>query len=269
VPSRRCDFLRKAHFLAVLAVGVLGAMAFRLSGPSLRFPYATHAKATDLSTLKGFEGMAVVVAPGVTVRGIRRAPNDAGAPWVVFFHGNDPAQLASGAALLEGLAASRDVGVAMMAYRGFDGSQGTPSPEVLFGDALTFVRALGVEPGRVELLGFSLGAPVVTHLAAALHRLGTPPASVTLLAPAQALAMLHAGPWARLSRGEVYAIGDEWEALRCPLHVIHGTADSTLPIEGSRALVKRAGTMATLTELPGVDHASILTGYPKLVAGTP
>ena len=238
----------------------LWPLVWRLTGPRVpRFPYALDAPPTDVTTLKGFSAWNVEVAPGLTLRGLRREPRSNDAAWILFFHGNDASQLKGGAALLSHVGGDADVGLATVAYRGFDGSPGTPSPDALRADALVIFRALGVDPGRVRIYAYSLGAPLAIHVAAELSRRGTPPRSVTLLAGAAELAMLPAVPWAPLLRGDVYTVGTELEDVACPVRLFHGLDDSTLPIAQAHAMASRLGARARLTELPGITHESILT----------
>ncbi len=251
--------VKKAGIAALVLVLGATALTWRFSGPGLRFPYATAVTPTDVSTLRGFSAWNVEVEPGVTLRGIKRVPGAADARWILFFHGNDAAQLASGGAFLRRLSSTNDLGLATVACRGFDGSGGEPSPGALRADALKVFDALSVPAAQVELMAFSFGAPQAVHLAAALSRRGTPPRALTLLAGAEALVMLPAVPWARLLRGDVYEVGDELEDVRCPVRIFHGLDDTTLPISQARSMARRLGARATLSELPGVTHATILT----------
>jgi hypothetical protein len=245
-----------------LGLAVVGCwpLAWRLTGPRVpRFPYAAAGRPTETASLKGFAPWNVEVEPGLSLRGIRREPTSADAGWILFFHGNDSAQLASGASVLSRLAGGADVGLAMVAYRGFDGSPGKPSPAALRADALAIFGALGVDPGRVRLYAFSLGGPLAVHVAAELSRRGTPPSSLTLLAGSSELAMLPQVPWAPLLRGDLYEAGPELAEVRCPVRLFHGLADTTLPVTQAHAMAARLGARGRLTELPGVTHETILT----------
>ncbi len=243
-----------------LVVAVAMGLAWRLTAPQVsRFIYATGTAQTDVATLSGFTPWNVEVAPGVTLRGVRRVPSKPDAEWVLFFHGNDPAQLATGAALLQRAVANTEIGLATVAYRGFDGSSGEPSPQALREDALQIFRALAVPAQRVRLVAFSFGAPVAIFLAAELSKQGTPPASLTLLAGAAELAMLPKVPWSKLLRGDLYRVGAELDEVKCPVRLLHGLDDTTLPIQHSQSLATRLGSRATLVELRGINHVTILT----------
>lgn len=219
---------------------------FRFSSPAARFAYATGAPASPTP-----EGFTESRLDGLRV--IKRAPLDGETRWLVFFNGNDEHQITNGAAFLSRVGGSR--GLATLAYRGFDGSEGTPSPDVIERDALKFIDSLGVAPAQLELSGFSFGAPIAVHVAAELSRRGTPPKKLTILAGALELSMLHASRLAPLMRGDVYVIGvDDAKAVRCPVEVIHGANDTAL--RPSQALGDLFGVKLNL--LNSVDHGSIL-----------
>lgn len=236
---------RRLAIVAVLAA--LGGVAvFRFSSPAARFPYATGAAASPTP-----DGFTESRQGGLRV--ITRAPAGQETRWLVFFNGNDEHQVTSGAAFLSRVGGAR--GLATLAYRGFDGSEGAPSPEALDADALEFIDSLHVAPAQVELAGFSLGAPIAVHVAAELSRRGTPPQQLTVIAGALELSMLQPSRLAPLLRGDVYRIDTaDAQALRCPVRVIHGADDVALP--PSPRLAERLRTKLTL--LNGVDHGSIL-----------
>jgi hypothetical protein len=148
---------RAAVVVAALVLVVGGALVlWRMTGPKLlRFPYLTGPARSTV--LPGFEVSAVAVEPGVQLRVAKRAPKSADAKWLVFFPGNDEAQLEQGMKLLTRLAGDADVGLATFAYRGFDGSGGMMRPATADVDAKRVVEALQVEPSRMVFVAFSLG----------------------------------------------------------------------------------------------------------------
>ncbi|MFT3707505.1 MAG: hypothetical protein QM817_07530 [Archangium sp.] len=231
--------------MVTIALGAF--LMFRLNSPSARFPYATGAAPSP--TPSGFTEWKL----DGNLRAIKRAPTEGETRWLVFFNGNDEHQLKTSSEFLTRVGGQR--GLATFAFRGFDGSEGTPSPEVVQRDALKFIDSLGVAPAQLELAGFSFGAPIAVHVAAELSRRGTPPKKLTILAGALELSMLHASRLAPLLRGDVYVIGvDDAKAVRCPVEVIHGANDTALP--PSQALGDLFGVKLKL--LNGVDHGSIL-----------
>lgn len=230
-------------------------MLWRLTGPKLlRFPYLTGAARSEVTP--GFELSTVQVEPGVALRVAKRAPKSADAKWLVFFPGNDEAQLAQGMRFLARVAGEADVGLATFAYRGFDGSTGALTPTNAVADAQRVLDALKVTPSRTVLVAFSLGAPLAAQCAAAWSRGGRAPAKLVLVAGASELAMVPASPWAAAMRGDVYEVGDALSAVTCEVVVMHGDADTTLPLSMAERLATRAKTKVVVVS--GATHATIL-----------
>jgi len=76
-----------------------------------------------------------------TLRGVVARPQRDTAPWILFFGGNG-SSLAGSATFLAQLRGSRDWGLAVFAYRGYDGSSGSPSEEALVRDAVSVASLL-------------------------------------------------------------------------------------------------------------------------------
>ena len=84
----------------------------------------------------------------------------------VYFHGN-------GGTLAGSTQATRALveagfGVLLPAYRGYEDNEGAPSEEGLYTDgraAIAFLRDQGVEPGRIVIIGNSIGTGPATQMA--------------------------------------------------------------------------------------------------------
>jgi hypothetical protein len=143
----------KRALTALVAVLLVVPMGWRLSGPKApRFPYGLGPARSVVPA--GFTEWSVEVEPGVKLRAVRRTPSAADASWMLLIHGNDAAQLETGAALLTRLEADPAVGLATYAFRGFDGSPGTPSRDALYADAAAVVKAL-VPGGHFVLVAYT------------------------------------------------------------------------------------------------------------------
>lgn len=234
-----------------------------------RFPYATgplsEAEFQALGSKPGWSTAVSEVEPGVQLRWLRRAPK-APAPWLLFFHGNDPAQLESGQKLLESLAAEHDWGLAVVAQRGFSGSGGTPSPDALGRDAGQAYRELSKLAGEqpIHVLAFSLGAFSAAHATKTGAALNRPPASLTLLAGISAIEMYKEGLAARFTRGDVYDVMPLLGAVPGPALVVQGEQDTSIGVEQGRELAAALGKKAKHRELPGVGHNDIVTNAEAL-----
>ena len=238
--------------VVLLAVGG-GLVASRLFGKKLlRFPYLTGPAQSVLPA--GWDVRTLDVG-GATLRYAVRPPRGA-ATWLVFAPGNDERQLQQGATFLSRVAGEADVGLLTFAARGYDGSTGTPSPDVVEADALRVMEAVKLEPRDTTLIGYSLGSFTAVRAAAAWSRGGRPPRKLVLLAAATELAMLPQVPWAKALQGDVYEQGSTLAGVTCPVEVQHGVADAALPPSMGEALAAQAKVKAVL--LDGVDHAGIL-----------
>ena len=255
--SRAVKFRLRSLLLLVLVVG-LGWFA---AGKRHRFAYwIGRTTTTELRALAadGYTLERLPVAGDTTLVGLSRSPADPNARWILFVPGNSTAILAGFRPILEQLRAGRDLGLCLFAYRGFDASDGTPDPAALRADLAAqwqWLRARGVPPARIEVWGYSLGSVLATQLVADVSARGEHPARLVLMATTPALTLRRHGPFGRLMPGDDYlaATGPG----QCPVLILHGDADLTLPITDARELAARFGSRATLHELPGRGHLDL------------
>jgi hypothetical protein len=206
-------------------------------------------------------------AEGITLVGLRRTPRQAHAttaPWLMFWGGN-AAEITSNAQTIDSCRQRFDWGIDIHAYRGYDGSTGTPREAGIVADARVLVgllhREQGVLPSRLILIGQSLGSGVAVQVAAGLCQAGTPPASVILISPYRSIrAMFNKATWpfpvgwaaADTWRSDVYV-----NAITCPVLIIHGTVDTLIPLQQGRALAAQLGDKATFVEVPHAGHGDV------------
>lgn len=252
---------------AVLVVGA-GAAVLRVRGRGLpAFPYArpplTSEEYAALAAKTGWQGVLVPSADGaLSLRGLVRAPREPGRPWVLFFQGNSHRLLAEGQEFLDALAGREDMGLAVVSWRGFDGSPGSPNRDALVADAsaqVRWLRAHGAGGAPLHLVGFSMGT--MPAVAAALEAQSGPeaarPRGLTLLAPFTALQMYEEG------RLQYWLTAQDWDlapllpGLALPALVVHGSADKTLPVEMGRA-VARTIPGARFVEVLGQGHVPLM-----------
>jgi pimeloyl-ACP methyl ester carboxylesterase len=256
----RCSWpLRALSALAVLT-GALGGCRERI--PS--FDYYTAPLAPDayaaLAARPGWTASTIDVEPGVTLRGLVHPPASESAPWVLFFPGNGPGQLAKSQAFLERLRGDRPWGSAVWSYRGFDGSGGVPGRDAILTDAVAVLDQLcareHVPRARVRVVGFSLGSHVAASTAVRAASDGGRVASLTLLASPSVIDV----------KGERYDTLALLPDLAGPVLVIHGAADESLPIAQGRAVAARLGERVRYLELPRVGHEPLLEASSALDA---
>ena len=148
------------------------------------------------------------------------------------------------------------MGVLLAEYRGFGGNSGSPSEQGFYDDAraaIAFLRQQGVEPGRMVFYGESLGSGVAvqmaTEFACGALVLEAPYSSVADVAqgrywmfPVKALVRDRYDSTAKIAR------------VRCPIFIMHGTADRVIPIRYGERLYALAPAPKEMKVYPGLGH---------------
>jgi fermentation-respiration switch protein FrsA (DUF1100 family) len=155
--------------------------------------------------------------------------------------------------------------VLLFDYRGYGGNPGSPSEAGLALDvraARDFLLGEGGVPAdRLLYFGESLGAAVVTELAAE-H----PPAGLLLRSPFVDLASVGRVHYpllpVRALLRDRYPVAERLAEVDVPTTVVHGGRDSIVPPAQSRAVAEAAARLHRLVEVPGADHndAALLDG---------
>jgi len=146
-------------------------------------------------------------------------------------------------------------------YRGYGGSTGSPSELGLRADAraaFDFIRAAAPE-SRVAVFGESFG----TGIAVALAR-ERPVAGVLLNAPCASVLRLFElrGPplpyrWLLTEQFDSEALIG---GVGVPVMILHGTADTNVPVTEARRLYAAAREPKTMTEVEGAGHLDAWEG---------
>lgn len=157
-------------------------------------------------------------------------------------------------------------------YRGYGDNPGKPSESQLAADAAAVWRYATqkrqIEPGRLILLGESLGGGVAVRLAAEQSAAGAAPGGLVLRATFSSLPDVAAChyPWlpVRWLMVERYPSVERIRQVSCPILQLHGRHDRIIPIALGRRLFDAAppqsagGIAKRFVELPMADHNDIL-----------
>jgi pimeloyl-ACP methyl ester carboxylesterase len=205
----------------------------------------------------GFKGVTIQAASGERLRGwLAGQASSAPQPLVLYFGGNaeEVSWMLSHAQSFQGWR------LALINYRGYGDSEGRPSEQALFADALTVYDTLtkreDVDGSRVVVIGRSLGSGIAVYLAS--HRaldalvLISPYDSIRSIAHARypyiPVDLLLKHPFDSLSRAS---------DIRTPLVALVAGRDRTVAPERSARLVAAWGGAAEIVHFPEADHQSI------------
>lgn len=213
------------------------------------------------TSMPGWQEERVRAGEEIELVGLSRPAPDPSAPWLLFYGGNAMG-LVAGQHILSLIAGDAPWGLAVFAYRGYDGSGGRPTEESLHADALAHVAHLAerhaVGTNRLVVIGQSLGTGVAARLAATLAERGSPPAALVLLSPYTSMAQVFDDQVPLVPVGWVAPdpyrtdrlVGD----IDSPVLIIHGSADGLIRVEHGRRLAQAFGDRASYLELEGRHH---------------
>ena len=264
VPRSNRPFIAK-WWIALLGAPTLAALcylyfAFWFVVHQRDFQYAPGGTSGSPEAV-GLEGFVEVPIP--TEDGERIvawwAPPRFGGGVVLFFHGT-PSTLSDTVWRLPELQKS-GLGVMAIDYRGYGSSTGTPSELGLHTDAraaIDFIRA-AAPTSKVAVFGESFG----TGIAIALAR-ERPVAGVLLNAPYASVRRLFElrGPplpyrWLLTDQFDSEALIG---AVGVPVMILHGTADTNVPVTEARRLYAAAREPKIMIEVKGAGHLDAWEG---------
>jgi fermentation-respiration switch protein FrsA (DUF1100 family) len=142
-------------------------------------------------------------------------------------------------------------------YRGYGRSQGRPSEEGLYQDAVGaydyLTRTCMIRPERIVIFGRSLGAAVAAELA-----VQKPAAGLILESPfpsIEAVAKLfYGGLPVHWLLGSDFRLLDRLPQLSLPKLIIHGDQDDIIPLELGQQVFEAAKPPKSLYVVKGADH---------------
>ena len=141
-------------------------------------------------------------------------------------------------------------------YRGYGRSEGSPDEEGTYRDARAahgFLRARGVGPNRLVIMGESLGAAVALQLALEVEARALVLEAPFTSIPDMARAVYPFLPVWPLVRTRYDNLG-KIPRLRCPVLVLHGDRDEVVPFPQGQRLFEAAPEPKRFFAIPGAHH---------------
>jgi uncharacterized protein len=179
-------------------------------------------------------------------------------PTVLFFHGNGD-QINTFAFLAEQFAA-KGFGFAAIEYRGYPGSTGTTSEAGILTDGLAAFDWLKQQcQCEIVLMAHSLGTGFAVHVAAERDA-----RAVALFSPYSSIADVASDHFWYLPVKWLikYPIHSDNRITKVtePILMVHGNADTTIPIQFGKKLFNLANEPKQFIELNSVGHNNVLEG---------
>jgi fermentation-respiration switch protein FrsA (DUF1100 family) len=180
-------------------------------------------------------------------------PNPAARFTVLYSHGNAE-DLGDDRPLLEEIR-RRGFSVFAYDYRGYGASTGRPTERHAYADEAAayayLTRSLGVPPSRIIVHGRSLGGGPAAELASR-----EPVAGLVLESTFTSVGA--AVSWGRLFAIDYFRSGRRLKTVRCPVLVIHGTADRVIPFSVGQRLFDGARWPKQSLWVEGAGHDDLV-----------
>ena len=242
-------------FLLLLAIVVyaVATLAMYVFQRKLQYHPENKSLTPESVGITGARVETLTTADGETIN-LWHTPAKAGMPTILYFQGN--AGEIGDRPLRFNYYHARGFGVAYLSYRGFGGSSGSPSEAGLMADAdaaYGWLIGKGVEPGKIALLGESLGSGVAVQLAAK-REVGALALEAPYTSTVEVAAKIYWWlPVHALMKDQFKSI-DFIAAVVAPLLIIHGEQDGLVPVELGRRLFAAANQPKELEIVQGFGH---------------
>jgi len=191
-------------------------------------------------------------------------PRD-GRPLLLYFHGNGGSL--NGRADRFSVLTSTGDGLLAVEYRGYPGSTGTITEAGLHRDAeaaYRYAETLGLPPGRLVMVGESLGTGVAVALAVA-H----PPAALVLDSPYSSVVDVAAAKFwmfpVRLMLWDQFRSDLLVGQIKAPLLMIHGSVDRIIPLPFAEKLFGLAHEPKQFVRVEGAGHLAMGDVLPQVL----
>lgn len=201
---------------------------------------------------RGYRQVELATADGLKLAAVFLPPSP-DHKTVVFFHGNGDSW--DGAAAANRMIAGAGYGVLLVEYRGYGANPGKPGEQGFYTDgraALAWLKAQGIAPQQVVLVGNSLGSGTATQLAGEAPVAGLAVVSGFTSLPDVVAEKISWAPTRYLVRDR-FDNAAKLGKVAAPVLLLHGTADTMIGPEHARSLAQ-AQPRARLELVPGFGH---------------
>jgi hypothetical protein len=249
--------LKRISIGAVIFYVAIVALTYLFQRDMMYFPdQIRRVPPTHYAMLAGVQEVTLKTGDGLNVVAWYWPPPE-GRPTVLLFHGNGGSLRSQRYRLKYFKEAG--MGVLMPAYRGYAGSDGSPTEEGLYLDAraaLDWLNAQGIADERIALYGQSLGSGVATKMAVERKL-----AAVALEAPFTSA--VDVGAWRFPFLPVSWLMRDRFDSLSRirdveePLLVMHGDSDWIIPQRMGRQLFDAANEPKEGFWPQGIGHQDI------------
>ncbi|CTQ52633.1 acetoin dehydrogenase E2 subunit dihydrolipoyllysine-residue acetyltransferase [Roseibium album] len=207
---------------------------------------------------KGLENVAVEkvqMADGTNVTVWTSAPVTPDTPTVLYFHGNSGNVSTRWKRFKQIL--DSGYGLYAPSYRGYAGSEGSPSEAALVSDALEHFDRLIASGTPIIVHGESLGSGVASAVATERPQAGL----LVLEAPYTALVDMASAqyPWLPVNflMEDKMLTRERLPGVKAPVLIVHGTEDRIIPVEHGQRLFELASDPKQLLIVDGVGHSKL------------
>jgi fermentation-respiration switch protein FrsA (DUF1100 family) len=234
---------------------VLMMLSPRLAEHLLFFPTRGSPGAPPPLAGTSGEDLALTASDGVGIHGWWYEVGE-GAPVVLFFHGN-AGDISGRTPIAQGLI-EEGFSVLLLEYRGYGGSDGSPTEEGLYEDGRAgydFALSRAGSPDRVVIHGRSMGGAVAARIASEkeVGALVLESAFTSLVDVGKAVYPLIPSFLLTRLRG-LYATQDAVRRVEAPVLIVHGTEDEIVPVRMGLTLLESACEPKEWYGIEGAGH---------------
>lgn len=246
----------KMGFTAIIIYGLIVLGMYVFQEDFIFYPSKLSVEAlSQLESVQDVDDVEITTSDGTNLKGWFIPNKDKMMHGLIIYFGGNAEEVSW---LTEDMKQFKGWSVLLMNYRGYGQSEGLPSEEALFGDALEVYDQFSNQysPGRVVVMGRSLGTGVATYVAANRQTNG-----VILISPYDSIASVAKEHFSFLPVDSLlthkFNSLSRANKIHVPLKILIANNDTTIPPWHSRKLSTNWGGPVDSTIIKGEDHNSI------------